>query len=140
MIAIEALLRTMKDHLPQIPLFEERVFYDQAPQGTAYPYCVFVPVSGGGENQRAGKDTADIVLQVTCFAEDVLIALQGVDMINKMLKNQGEQEQGGISAVNHGWKITTITPQNSIFTTEIYEGVKPIYQHGKEYRFIMEEI
>lgn len=140
MIGLDALMRTVRDRLMTIPMFGERVFYRQAPQGTVYPYCVFSAVAATGENTRAVKKTANIVLQVSAFADDVLVALEGANLINEALDGQGTQERGGIVAEHHGWTVTTVTAEGTISTMESYENVQPIHQFGKEYRFIMEAV
>lgn len=117
-----------------------RVYLRMAPAGAALPYCVITPTGGGDDNARAGKKTANIVLQVTCWGEDSEECFTGAAQIDGALDDQGEQEGNTVTAALNGWHITTITAVGDVFNQEMFADARPLYQIGKEYRFIMEEI
>lgn len=143
MIHIQALLRVVRDTLLASQQFSG-VYWGEAPQDATYPYAIYLQTAGGDDNARAAKKSAAITLQITCFSDDTGAAFAGAATIDGLFDDRGEQDHAPatapIDATGQGWHITTITAVGDVTTIERYENVKPIYQAGKEYQFVMEEV
>jgi hypothetical protein len=146
MIAMQALLRTVRDALLASQQFGERVYWGAAPQDCPYPYAVYFSTGGGDDNARAVKKSADITLQITCFSQDDDEASVGAAILDDIFDDRGEFDVttrpmvAALDATGHGWHICTVMAVGDISTIERYENTLPIYQLGKEYQFILEEI
>lgn len=145
-IALEAaFVATRAALLAEAGNFGDRVFREMAEAGTDYPYVVVSWAGGGDDNVRKGKKTANVLIQVKCLSMDGQASATGAAQIDTALDDRGYQDTyptastPDTAAQALGWRICTITAEDTVFLVEPFENVKRLYHTGKVYRFIMEE-
>jgi hypothetical protein len=114
------------------------VYSDLAPAGAPMPFLVFNIVGGGEQNVRGDRQDARFIIAVRCIALKAQDALTGSAFISQCLNDVGSQDRRPIAVMDTDWIITTMTQNDAVSMTNLYEGATWEYTRGAQFEVVME--
>lgn len=117
-------------------LWAGRVYLDEAPQGTAYPYLILSFVGGGAANRSRIPD-AELVIRVKAVGASFSTANACALQVSRALDDAGHYDINSAVGVVGGWLIATITEEETFTLPENTPDGKLIYHVGAAYRVVM---
>lgn len=145
-LAIEAAFKAISVKLGQAAgNFGTQIYRELAAAEATYPYAVMSWAGGGDDNVRKAKKTANILIQVKVMSINPSQSYTGAQTVDTALDDAGYQDTEptasalDVAAQVYGWRICTVTAEDTVVLVEPFENTKRLYHTGKVYRLIMEE-
>ena len=135
--AQKALLDALKTRLDADPLWGTRIFFEDVPPLTAYPY-LWITHSAGVDMEVNKRSNPVYIMGLQGVTDNQNQAFECKERVAVLLDDEGEQDVGASVSGDADWAIKTISRTEDIYFVELADRAKRIYRIGNLYEFIME--